>query len=126
MDSQRLFNAATTDAQSQPAATRDPPPATVVDHPGPKKIGHRFERGHKYYQPKQPLDGDSEFKRLKRKMIRALKKEFGPDLTAPQLAHINTAADAGARLQLQAATVSPKHIVGLMVAQRQALEAIVG
>ena len=121
MDNLSLSNATTTDAQSQASATGDTTPL-----PGPKKIGHRFERGHKYYPPKPPLDGDSEFKRLKRKMIRALKKEFGPDLTAPQLAHINAAADAGARLNLQAATAHPKAIVGLMVAQRQALEAIVG
>ena len=55
----------------------------------PKKPGHRFKPGHKSY-PRKPFDADG---LLKSRLIRALKMDFGPDLTAAQKQHIINVAE---------------------------------
>jgi hypothetical protein len=51
-------------------------------------VGHRYQKGHPYHPPKAPLNGGSEHQRLKSKFFRALKMEYGPELTASQKEHI--------------------------------------
>ncbi len=66
---------------------------SVSSGAGLKKIvGRPFAKGHPFYPPKKPL-WNSEDERQKRKIVRALKMEFGPGLTATQKIYINNAAD---------------------------------
>lgn len=69
---------------------------------GPKKIGHRFEKGHKFFPPKYPFKiNRSDHARLKKKIIRDLMNESGPDdLSVKQMQHIHSVGDLSARLQL--------------------------
>jgi hypothetical protein len=95
------------------------------------KIGHRFQKGNrtafKAHHPwHQPPSGSPELTRLKKRLVRALKLEYGPELTGSQLAYIDSAAEAGARLQLQPESAHPLAIANLMDAQRHALQALEG
>ena len=83
----------------------------------------QFKSGHK---PHPAFTASIEFKRLKRRLASALKKEYGPELTASQLAYIDNAADAGARLELLDISVHPLAIANLQDARRHALQALEG
>jgi hypothetical protein len=79
-----------------------------------------------WHAPKRPRAGTTELTRLRKRLARELRKEFGPDLSATQRAYINAAAEAGARLQLQPESAHPLAIANLMDAQRHALQALEG
>jgi hypothetical protein len=85
-----------------------------------------FKVGHTWHPPKRPRASNTELMRLKRRLVRALKEEYGPELTGSQLAYIDSAAEAGARLQLQPESAHPLAIANLMDAQRHALQALEG
>ena len=85
-----------------------------------------FKVGHPWHSPKRPRAGTTELTRLRKRLARELRNEFGPELTASQLAYINAAAEAGARLQLQPESAHPLAIANLMDAQRHALQALEG
>ena len=87
------------------------------------KTRTQFKPGHPPYPPPA---GTTELTRLKRRIARELKAEYGPELTGSQLAYINAAAEAGARLQLQPQDAHPLAIANLMDAQRHALQALEG
>jgi hypothetical protein len=86
-------------------------------------VGHRYKSGHPYYPPKRSLDG-SAYERLVKKFIRKLKREYGPDLTAKQQEHINTAAHARARLTLRGEQMEDADFVLVSNAERRALESL--
>ena len=85
-----------------------------------------FKVGHPWHSPKHPRAGTTELTRLRKRLARELREEFGPDLSATQRAYINAAAEAGARLQLQPESAHPLAIANLMDAQRHALQALEG
>jgi hypothetical protein len=66
--------------------------STVEKEVAPKKIGHRYQKGHPKYYPKHPIVTTADDKQ-RRKIIRALKKDFGPELTATQKIRIEIVAD---------------------------------
>jgi hypothetical protein len=84
-------------------------------------LGHRFEKGHPFYPPKY---SSTEHERLKNKFIRALKKEYGPDLTVPQLEAIENAADMKARLRLLGEKADPLTAAKLIKTMRHELDAL--
>jgi hypothetical protein len=88
-----------------------------------KNVGHRFQKGHPYHPPKQPRLR-SEYERLKKKFIRALKKDYGPHLTAPQIQHITNAAGIKARLELQGEQLDHVTYAMLVNAQRRELRSL--
>jgi hypothetical protein len=63
------------------------------------KIGHRFPKGHGSYR--KNVDPATAYARLKRNYIRDLKKEYGPDLTFKQNAHIRSIGGIMARLEIE-------------------------
>jgi hypothetical protein len=83
--------------------------ASVSNGAGPKKIGHRFEKGHPHYPPKHPFQkiNRSNHARLKKRIIRDLIIEFGPDLSVKQMQHIHSIGDLSARLQLLSEAADP-------------------
>jgi hypothetical protein len=89
-------------------------------------VGHRYQKGHPYHPPKAPLNGGSEHQRLKSKFFRALKMEYGPELTASQKEHITNIANIRARLQLQGETIDHVTFVMLINAERRELEKLAG
>jgi hypothetical protein len=86
-------------------------------------LGHRYQPGHPYHPPKASING-SEYERLVKKFIRKLKREYGPDLTAKQIEHINTAAHARARLTLRGEQMEDADFVLVSNAERRALESL--
>jgi hypothetical protein len=70
--------------------------APTTDMPGHVQTpnGPRFAKGHPRYPPKHPgvpaLDPDT---RLRNKLGRALRRDYGPDLTAKQKEHIANAVE---------------------------------
>jgi hypothetical protein len=89
-----------------------------MDQPTPRKLGFRFEKGHPFYPPKQV---GSEHTRLRSKIIRRLKREYGPDISAKQMEHIVNAADIRARLHLQGETINHADYVLLVNTERREL-----
>jgi hypothetical protein len=83
-----------------------------------------FKKGHKFHPRKQPLNGSSEYERLKKQFIRELKKEYGPELTFKQKAHIISAAGIMARLQLEGKDISHADYRELNTELRHGLEAL--
>ena len=99
--------------------------STGEDQISPKKIGHRFEKGHPHYPPwSRRLNNMSEYERLKKKFIRELKNEYGPELTFKQRAHIDSAAGIMARLQLEGKDIDHANYRELNTELRHGLEAL--
>jgi hypothetical protein len=88
-----------------------------------KKVGFRFLKGHPYHPPRRSLDG-SEFTRLKKRLVRKLKIEYGPELTTKQKEHINNAAEARARLELRGEQMDDANFVLLVNTERRELECL--
>jgi hypothetical protein len=78
----------------------------------PKTTGHRFKPGNKFAcrQYRSPLDADQ---RLRKKHIRALKAEYGPDLVQEQKDHIENIAN----LRLDIAKTTDPETKGELIRQ---------
>jgi len=87
----------------------------------PKRLGHRFQKGHPHYPPK--IDGTA-YERLKKQIIRKLKIEYGPELTIKEREYINTIADCRARITLRGEKMEDADFVLLSNLEARALEAL--
>jgi hypothetical protein len=83
-----------------------------------------YQKGHPYHPPKVPLASTTVYQRLAAKFKRALKSEYGPELTASQKEHITNIANIRARLQLQGENIDHPTFVMLINAERRELESL--
>jgi hypothetical protein len=82
-----------------------------------------FKLGHK---PNPPTVATTPLMRLRRQIVRELRDEYGPELTASQKSYIDIVADARARRQLYDISVHPLAIANLNDSERHALQALEG